>query len=176
MNKSPSTSKDAFAKAASPQEPKPTKQAETEQIKFVSDPMSFTIHGTQGGKSKVVIEDQNGTLEAEFIPEKAQKPTLNLNTDDITLDWQEEGYRILLKQEDGPSDMGIDGGRITRLVMVDDKENTVNFDNGEWAEEPSLPIEHALVDKVKSELNGTHEQEVEDANDITPEIDPDHDI
>ncbi len=92
MNKSPSNSKDAFAKATSPQEPKPTKQAETEQIKFVSDPMSFTIHGTHGGKSKVVIEDQDGTLEAEFIPEKAQKPPLNLNTDDITLDWQEEGY------------------------------------------------------------------------------------
>ena len=48
MNKSPSNSKDAFAKATSPQEPKPTKQAETEQIKFVSDPMSFTIHGTHG--------------------------------------------------------------------------------------------------------------------------------
>ncbi|MEP4552728.1 MAG: hypothetical protein ABJR46_15025 [Tateyamaria sp.] len=176
MNKSPSTSKDAFAKAASPQEPKPTKQAESEQINFVPDPMSFTISGTQGGKSKVVIEDQNGTFEAEFIPEMAQKPPLNLNTDDISLDWQEEGYRILLKQEDGPSDMGIDGGRITRLVMVDDKENTVNFDNGEWAEEPSLPIEYALVDKVKSELNGVHDQEVDEAPDITTKNDPDHDI
>ena len=123
-----------------------------------------------------MIEDQDGTLEAEFIPEKAQKPPLNLNTDDITLDWQEEGYRILLKQESGPSEMGIDGGRITRLVMVDDKENTVNFDNGEWAEEPSLPIEYALVDKVKSELNGTHEQEVDQATDITPKNDLDHDI
>lgn len=176
MKNSPPSSRPAFLKAANPNQPEKPEEKKDDQVKHVSDPMKFTMFGTQGGKSKLIVEDQDGTLQAEFIPDEEQKRPINMSTEDATLEWPEDGYNIVLKLEEDPHKAGLDGGKISRLAMKGENGEEVYFANGEWQKAPNLPIEYALVDKIKNDLNATPERPAKDPNQLTLDTDPDHGI
>ncbi|PCI01609.1 MAG: hypothetical protein COB76_00990 [Alphaproteobacteria bacterium] len=108
------------------------------------------------GNVPVTPKDQE--FEIEFIPYDPAEHPINLTTDDLTLDWEDNGYRIMIKQEDQPHDQGIDGGRISRLALVKDNEPPVYFDYGEWVNPPKSPLECQMVDEIKEDLNATPEK------------------
>jgi|GEM_PF-2715768 len=99
-------------------------------------------------------------IDVIFIPAEETEADMNLGTDDVTLDEEINGYRVLTKVDDVPNENGIDGGRISRLAFIDQEgEASVYFENGDWIREPSTPLENQMIDDIKEDLNQTPEKE-----------------
>ncbi|MCV6575857.1 MAG: hypothetical protein OIF58_08995 [Cohaesibacter sp.] len=126
----------------------------------------------------VAIATDEQVLDIELIPYDPTEHPINLGTEDLTLDWEEHGYRVMVKQEEQPHAQGINGGRISRLALVKEEDAEivadVYFDYGEWINPPLTPLQRQMVDDIKIDLNATPDKDFTRVDD--PENDHDHEI
>lgn len=175
-NNKPPT-KDVFnAASQKPAEDQEAKQDQTPpQEKLTSEPMSFTIFGTQGGRANVSIETDDGTLEAELEFDASDKEEINLDRTDINHEEEILGINVLLRiDEHGLNPEGIDGGRITRMTLTEGEKGNENilahFDKGDWEHKPKTPLEIQVMMRAKKEQNGLKMPEVKPAFDQTQKV------
>jgi hypothetical protein len=141
--------------------------------KNIAQPMSFTISGTQGGKAKLSIQDEQGTIESELVFEPpAKKEEVNLDRMDINHEEKMLGVNVLLRiNEEGPTPEGIDGGRITRMTLTEgekgDERILAHFDKGKWIEPAETPLEIQVKMRAMKQENGLAMPEVTPAFDQT---------
>jgi len=140
------------------------------QEKLVSEPMSFTIFGTQGGRANVSIETDDGTIEAELEFDAFRKEEINLDRTDINHEEEVLGINVLLRiDERGLNSEGIDGGRITRMTLTEGEKGNedilAHFDKGKWVENADTPLAIQVKMRAMKEHNELEMPEVKPAFD-----------
>ncbi len=142
-----------------------------------SEPMSFTIFGTQGGKAKLEIQTNDGPIEGELVLDELDETQINLDRMDINIEEEMLGLNVLLRvNEKGPCPEGIDGGRITRMTLTEGaigNENILaHFDNSEWVQKPEGTLATQVMMRAKKQENGLEMPEVKPAFDQTQKLKP----
>jgi hypothetical protein len=107
---------------------------------------------------------------------QAKDPPIDVWGSDISVEDLDHGYIIQTKIEDEASEIGVEGGRISRLTLIEGERDPTNvrahFDNGEWKELPKTFLEKQIVMEMKERYNGI----TLNGDEIAPEPDPDHDL
>lgn len=186
MSKDDKRLKDTFNESASNIPPKQTENEKEEDKRIIAKkdntnhkpkPPSFSLSSSAAiaptGNMPVTPKDQE--FEIEFIPDFDQdEPNIDLTLDNTLIDGKaSNGIEFIIKQEDDPSSLGIDGGRISRLTLVQNDVPSAHFDK-EWIIEPKTPLEIQVIDEIKEKFNDTPEIPFKGFND--PDPDNDHDI
>jgi len=139
-----------------------------------SEPMSFTIFGTQGGKAKLNIQDEDGILESELVLDPPAKKE-EVKLDRSNMDYEEEilGLKVQMAFNfKGPCSEGIDGGRIIRMTITEgelgDETVLAHYENKEWKQEPETPMAIQSKMRAQKEYNGLKMPEVTPAFNNSP--------
>ena len=107
---------------------------------------------------------------------QSEEKPIDLHGHDFSLEESEHGSLIQMRIEDEPSDKGLEGGRISRLTLIEgerDPENIkAHFDEGEWKKPPSTFLEKQIVMEKRDEYkDAEHEHKKRDQDKKT-----DHDF
>lgn len=93
---------------------------------------------------------------SEEVPES--EISVLLDRTDITEQYVNRGITVLVRIDDEKSDLGINGGRISRLTLVRGEMGSetilAHFDNGEWLKPPSSYLAEKVVREAEDRDNG----------------------
>ena len=110
------------------------------------------------------------TVTVSMITEEmpARDEPVNLDRFDVDLEEKFKGLNVLVRLNDnGPTENGIDGGRITRLTVTEgeigNEKIAAHFDNGKWARKPETVLEIQARMRAQKEHNGLEMPEVKPA-------------
>ncbi|WP_299845283.1 hypothetical protein [uncultured Roseovarius sp.] len=121
---------------------------------------SFSPTGTVAVKGR---RDVNITVTSEETPDR--RIEVNLDRNDINLEYQNEGLNVLVYREEEKSERGIDGGLITRLTVtegeVGKEEILAHFDRGKWVKKPEAFLEKQVVMDALEQDNGIEKADIE---------------
>lgn len=113
-------------------------------------------------------------VEEEITPEHFVE--IDLSRNDINYEPEINGFKVLLRLNSEPHELGIDGGRISRLTLttgeLGNEDIHAHFDDGEWIEKARTPLEIQTVMKAKKEHNGLEMPDVKPAFDQALEQKP----
>jgi hypothetical protein len=119
-----------------------------------------------------VAVDAKRTVTVSMITEEmpARDELVNLDREDINLEEKFKGLKVLMRiNYDGPTEKGIDGGRITRLTVTEgeigSEKIAAHFDNGKWTRKPETVLEIQARMRAQKEHNGLEMPEVKPAFD-----------
>lgn len=121
----------------------------------------------------VSVQRNNKNNSANLEPETPKEEPIDTSRDDISLEWEDHDHTIIVKQEDEQWEKGIEGGRISRLVLIKDDDPVVAFQDGKWVEPPESPLHIQMVDEIKDDLNDTPKKEFKGFHDPDPDNDLD---
>lgn len=110
------------------------------------------------------------TVTVSMITEElpARDEPVNLDRFDVDLEEKFNGLNVLLRiNYSGPTEKGIDGGRITRMTVTEgqigNERIAAHFDKGEWVRKPETTLEIQARMRAQKEHNGLEMPEVKPA-------------
>lgn len=107
---------------------------------------------------------------------QAKELPIDVWGNDVSVEDLDHGYITQTKIEEEASEIGLEGGRISRLTLIegerDPKNVRAHFDKGEWQKPPKTFLERQVVMEMKERYNGINP----DGDDIATKPNPDHDF
>lgn len=120
--------------------------------------------------------DVSITVTSEDLP--AYDIPVSMDRQDVDIDYENKGIRVLVRRDDEKSVMGIDGGHISRLTLaqgpIGDEEILAHYDKGEWLKEPDTFLAKQVTMEAKKQDNGITHASIRPA--FAKAVDPDLDI
>lgn len=166
MSDHPKPPKNPFNFGAKAEEEKKAANPNKGQATNKSNPLKFTINGTQGGRANAVIDTQDERIEASFIPEK-DNMVWHRKIEGVNAT---EGYSFALTLKDENSKLLLEDSDIEQLDLFKDNVLVARFDNG-WATGSEHERHRPEIDKIKETFRD-HEREF---HSIAPKKDDDRD-
>ncbi|WP_208347470.1 hypothetical protein [Pseudaestuariivita rosea] len=124
----------------------------------------FTPENGPSGASSV----KQTTPKKETGKKEDKVPPIDFLRENITVDEKVHGYSVLTRIEDEKSPLGVDGGHVSILILLEGEKEVpkTHFQAGEWHQKPETTLEKQIVMDTLEKYNGIKPPDIEP---------PDHD-